>query len=485
MCGVFGVTNAKNASKIAYLGLFALQHRGQESAGISTTDEENIHTHRNTGLVFDVFKEEDLHKLIGNQAIGHVRYSTAGGNIGANIQPITARIGGVPVSLSHNGNIVNSDKIRTHLENTGAILQATADTELILHIMARSNKLTFAEKLMHSFEELSGAFSLLVLTPTHLYAAVDACGYRPLSIGKMKSENKIASWVISSETCAMDLVGAEFVRDIAPGEIMSIELSTGKTQSQFFSLTAFQSKKYQHAKCIFEHVYFARPDSLVWNILTNDARFSMGEVLAKNNPVEADMVIAVPDSGVPMAMGYANASGIPFKIGLIRNHYVGRTFIEPTQNVRNFKVRLKLNPVRETVRGKKVIVIDDSIVRGTTSRKIIELLHEAGAKEVHMRIASPPVKYPCYYGIDTPKRKELLAQIMTPLEMNGYLKSDTLEFLSENQLLEVMQKFQRTSSPKKNEEMNGGWCTACFSGNYQDEIAQEKGCNEKLGEQKK
>ncbi|MBX9837605.1 amidophosphoribosyltransferase [Silvanigrella sp.] len=481
MCGVFGVTNAENASKIAYLGLFALQHRGQESAGISTTNEKIINTHRNTGLVFDVFKENDLLKLEGNNAIGHVRYSTAGGNIGANVQPITARIGGIPVSLSHNGNIVNSEEIRTFLENSGAILQATADTELILHIMARSNKTTFIEKLKHSFEELSGAFSLLVLTPTHLYAVVDACGYRPLSLGKMKNENGIPSWVLSSETCAMDLVGAEFVRDIAPGEILSIELATGLTQSNIFNLTEFQNRKLQHSKCIFEHVYFSRPDSLVWNILANDARFAMGEELSKNNPVDADMVIAVPDSGVPMAMGYAKASGIPYRIGLIRNHYVGRTFIEPTQNVRNFKVRLKLNPVRETVKGKRIIVIDDSIVRGTTSRKIIELLREAGAKEVHMRIASPPVKYPCYYGIDTPKRKELLAQVMTSLEMNEYLKSNTLEFLSENQLLQVMQSFQTSSLNKKEESLNGGWCTACFSGNYQDEIAQKKGCIEKLG----
>ncbi|APJ03396.1 amidophosphoribosyltransferase [Silvanigrella aquatica] len=479
MCGVFGVTNTENASKIAYLGLFALQHRGQESAGISCTDENVIHTHRNAGLVSDVFKEEQLVKLEGNHALGHVRYSTAGGNIGANIQPLTARIGGIPVSLSHNGNIVNSDELRTHLENSGAILQATADTELILHIMARSNKATFLEKLMHSFEELCGAFSLLILTPTHLYAVVDACGYRPLSLGKLKSSNGLPSWVLSSETCAMDLVGATFIRDIAPGEILSIELATGERKSHYFNLTAFQSLKRQHAKCIFEHVYFARPDSLVWNILANDARFAMGEALAKNNPVDADMVIAVPDSGVPMAMGYAHASGIPYKIGLIRNHYVGRTFIEPTQNVRNFKVRLKLNPVRETVRGKKVVVIDDSIVRGTTSRKIIELLYEAGAKEVHMRIASPPVKYPCYYGIDTPKRKELLAQIMTPLEMNDHLKSETLAFLSEEQLIAVMQKFQQKPTLQKEEKENGGWCTACFTGNYQDEIAQTKGYAEK------
>lgn len=479
MCGVFGVTNIDNASKIAYLGLFALQHRGQESAGISSTDETEIISHRNTGLVIDVFKETNLVKLKGNHAIGHVRYSTAGGNSEANIQPLTARIGGVPVSLSHNGNIVNSEEIRKYLESTGAILQATSDTELILHLMARSGKTAFVAKLMDAFEELLGAFSILLLTPTHLYAAVDTCGYRPLSLGKIKNNSKKPSWVLTSETCALDLVEAEFIRDIAPGELLSIELSSGKIESRLFNLAASQSKKIPHAKCIFEHVYFSRPDSLVWNMLVNDTRYAMGVELAKNYPVKADMVIAVPDSGIPMAMGYASASGIPFKIGLIRNHYVGRTFIEPTQNDRNFKVRLKLNPVRETIKGKSVIVIDDSIVRGTTSQKIIELLREAGAKEVHMRVASPPVKYPCFYGIDTPKRQDLLAQVMTENEMNDYLKSDTLAFLSENQLLTVMQSFQQQQNEQPDPKtQTSGWCIACFSGQYQDQVAQKMGCIE-------
>lgn len=471
MCGVFGITNAENASKLAYLGLFALQHRGQESAGISSLHEGQIYTHRNPGLVSDVFKQEILDKLKGDTAIGHVRYSTAGGNIEANIQPIHARIGGVPVSLAHNGNIVNAAEIREKLEATGAILQGTADTEIVLHLMAKSNKNTFLEKLMEAIEKLVGAFSIVLLTPTHLYATVDACGYRPLSLGKLHSENGKASYVIASETCAMDLVDAEFIRDIGPGEILSIDLSTGKMQSCYFNLTAFQSVKQKRAKCIFEHVYFARPDSLVWGHSPHDSRFEMGATLAKSNPVDADMVIAVPDSGIPMAMGYAQSSGIPYKIGFIRNHYVGRTFIEPTQNVRNFRVRLKLNPMKETVKGKRLIVIDDSIVRGTTSRKIIELLREAGAKEIHMLIASPPVKYPCFYGIDTPKRKELLAEKLTVSEMNDYLKSDSLAFLSEEQLLSVM---------KEDKE----FCTACFSGHYQDKTAQQLGCPEKLSEEK-
>ena len=473
MCGVFGITNSQHASKLAYLGLFALQHRGQESAGISSLHQGEVFNHRHGGLVSDGFKPETLEKLPGETAIGHVRYSTAGGNIGANIQPIFARIGGIPVALAHNGNIVNAPEIREKLEKSGAILQGTADTEIILHLLAKSPKQTFPEKLKEAIETLTGAFSIIMLTPTHLYAVVDACGYRPLSLGKMLSSESKASYVISSETCAMDLVGAEFIRDIAPGEILSIDLSTTEITSSFFSLTAFQNANRKEARCIFEQVYFSRPDSLVWGASTYDARFEMGVALAESKPVKADMVIAVPDSGIPMAMGYAQQSKIPFRVGLIRNHYVGRTFIEPTQNVRNFRVRLKLNPIRETVRGKKIIVIDDSIVRGTTSQKIIELLRDAGAEEIHMRIASPPVKYPCFYGIDTPKRKELLANKLTTTEMCDFLKANSLAFLSEDELIGVMTKVSKEKS---------GWCTSCFSGNYQDKGAQKLGCLEKLEE---
>ena len=473
MCGIFAISNSENASKLAYLGLFALQHRGQESAGISSLHEGQIQTRSSPGLVSDIFKEDILNQLIGKTAIGHVRYSTAGGNIYANIQPIHVRIGGIPVALSHNGNIVNAPLIREELERSGAILQGTADTEIVLHLIAQSKKEAFLDKLNEAIEKIVGAFSLLILTPTHLYAAVDACGYRPLSLGKMpSSEDGKPSFIFSSETCALDLVGAEFIRDVLPGEIISLNLSTGTMKSSIIPVAPTQNTNKTQAKCIFEHVYFARPDSLLWGTTPHDSRFQMGVELAKNNPVKADLVMAVPDSGVPMAMGYAQQSGIPYKIGFIRNHYVGRTFIQPTQNVRNFQVRLKLNPLKETVRGKSLIVIDDSIVRGTTSQKIIELLREAGAKEIHMRIASPPVKFPCFYGIDTPKRKELLADKLSLNEMNDYLKSDSLGFLSEEQLLSVM---NQPDPQNKNKGEKSQWCTACFSGKYQDKTAQEKG----------
>lgn len=500
MCGIFGITNADQASKLAYLGLFALQHRGQESAGLASLFAHDVGTvpeaaahiyfHRRPGLVSDVFSEEVLVQLQGNCAIGHVRYSTAGGDAEANIQPLTARVAGLPVALVHNGNIVNAAEIRSALEMEGALLQGSADTEIILHLMAKSRKVELTERLLEALNQLTGAFSLLLLTPTHLYAAVDSFGYRPLSLGEIRCATKDSSqkksFVLASETCAMDLVGAHFIRDVIPGEVLCIELLSGKMQSfalasesavsvspamQVKTATVERANKRSH--CVFEQVYFARPDSVIWGQLSYDARFAMGQELARCAPVDADMVIAIPDSGVPMAMGYAHAAHIPYKIGLIRNHYVGRTFIEPTQNVRHFRVRLKLNPVRETIRGKRVVVIDDSIVRGTTSQKIIELLREAGAKEIHLRIASPPVKYPCFYGIDTPHRRDLLAQRVPSIAgMNDFLRSDSLAFLSEAQLLKVVSE-NNTTLPER-------FCTACFSGSYQDSFAQKLGCPEKL-----
>jgi amidophosphoribosyltransferase len=449
MCGIFAVTNANKAAKIAYLGLFALQHRGQESTGIATFNKNSIYFHKGMGLVSAVFQEHTLEKLKGENAIGHVRYSTSGGNFEENIQPIHTNIEGMTVSLAHNGNIVNAPHIRNILKKYGSSLQGTTDSELILHLIAQSNKNSFLEKLSESLQSLDGAFSVIILTPTHLYAAVDSLSYRPLSIGKLKN-----SYVIASETCAMDIVDATFIRDISAGEIVSINLTTNELQSFFF-----KEKVKSCSKCIFEHVYFSRPDSSVWGQLTYHTRFKMGMALASQRETNADMVIAIPDSGIPMAMGYASASNIPYKIGLVRNHYVGRTFIEPDQEARHFQVKLKFNPIKETIRDKKIILVDDSIVRGITSQKIVELLRNAGAQEIHLRVASPPIKYSCFYGIDTPKKQELLAQKMNLNEMQDYLKVNSLDFLKEDLLLKIM----------KNHE----YCTACFNGSYQDKTSQK------------
>lgn len=372
MCGIFGITNAKDAANLTYLGLFALQHRGQESAGISSlgqVDGPLLH-YRGEGLVSDVFNEKNLGRLLGDTAIGHVRYSTAGGLSQDNIQPLMARVGGMPVALAHNGNIVNAGILRERLESEGSILQGTADSEIILHLMARSSEKRMADKLISAFNQLTGAFSLLILTPTHMYAVVDACGYRPLVLERLPaSENGLPAWVLASETCALDLVGAQFVRDLKPGELLTIDLKTGQASSRYLAIRTENSHNLTQARCSFEHVYFARPDSVLWGSAAIEMRLALGRQLALEAPVEADVVIGVPDSGLPLAMGYAEASGIPFKTGFIRNHYVGRTFIEPSQNVREARVRLKLNPIRALVQGKRVIVVDDSIVRGTTSRK--------------------------------------------------------------------------------------------------------------------
>jgi amidophosphoribosyltransferase len=476
MCGVFGITGAVDASKLTFLGLFALQHRGQESAGISSIAQGRIFTRRGPGLVADVFDETALAGLPGEVAVGHVRYSTAGGTLEANIQPLVARVGGEPVALVHNGNIVNEELIRSHLENAGAILQGTADSELVLHLLARSTAPAFLDRLYAACQELRGAFSVLVQTPSHLYAVVDAAGYRPLVLGKLTQPKgdgtgTRTAWVVCSESCALDLVGAEFVRDLLPGEILSIDNVTGAQTSRMISLSSSQSSDKEQARCVFEHIYFARPDSLLWGTTSHEMRHRLGRALAAQAPAQADMVIAIPDSGVPLAMGYADGSGLPYRVGFIRNHYVGRTFIEPTQNVRNFRVRLKLNPMRETVRGKRLVVVDDSIVRGTTSKKIIELLRDAGAKEVHMRIGSPPVKYPCFYGIDTPKRKELIAQRMNLSEMTDYLQADSLAFLSTETLVKVVDE----ARPFPENTVRKGYCLSCFTGRYQDSFAQEMG----------
>jgi amidophosphoribosyltransferase len=465
MCGVFAVSDADHAARTVFLGLFALQHRGQESAGITAVSPTGILcTHKNDGLVAEVFKPEDLDRLPGRTAIGHVRYSTAGGVNEANVQPLTARIGGKPMALAHNGNIVNAEELRLELEDAGTILHGTADTEIVLHLMARSRKSDFEARLCEAISRIEGAFTSIVLTQDMLFGYVDRFGYRPLVLGQLDN-----GWILASETCALDLVGARFVRDIRPGELVSIDLATQQCVSRIVDTANGQPDALpKRARCVFEHIYFGRPDSRLWGMSSLIKRTQLGEALAKDSPAEADLVMAIPDSGVPIAMGYSAASGIPYQIGLIRNHYVGRTFIEPAQITRNFRVKLKLNPVREIVAGKRLVVVDDSIVRGTTSKRIIEILREAGAKEVHVRVGSPQVKFPCYYGIDTPKRRELLAQTMTLDEMRAYLGADSLAFLNESTLVKVM-----TTGLECEKDAPSQWCISCFNGRYQDRYANQ------------
>lgn len=453
MCGIFAITGTPQAAELSYLGLFALQHRGQESAGIVSMQKGQVYFHRGAGLVSDVFDEQTLLPLKGNAAIGHVRYSTAGGFDPANTQPLFIRSALGNVALAHNGNIVNASHLREELERQGAILQGTADTEVILHLIARSPQRPFEEKLKFSLKQLVGAYSIVCMTESHLYAVVDPLGFRPLALGKIGD----SQWVFASESCAFDLIGAQFVRDVEPGELITVDRHTGQLSSH---MMVDDANSPVTQRCSFEHIYFARPDSRLWNESSLLLRENLGVALANELPVEADAVIAVPDSGVPMAMGYSRASGLIFSQGFIRNHYVGRTFIEPNQNSRNFRVRLKLNPVRAAIEGKRLVVVDDSIVRGTTSRKIVQLLRDAGAKEIHLRIGSPEVRYSCFYGIDTPRRQELLAPRMSLAEMASYLGVDTLAFLSLDTLKKVVGR---------------GFCTSCFSGKYSDALAQERG----------
>jgi amidophosphoribosyltransferase len=469
MCGIFALTQNPDAAQMAFLGLFALQHRGQESAGLATLRDGNINIHRGAGLVSDVFQPETLAKLKGVAALGHVRYSTAGGEAAANIQPLAARVNGIRVALAHNGNLVNAPELRDDLERRGAIFQGTADTEIILHLLAQAPGADLAAKLKHVSGLLEGAFTLILLTPTHLYACVDNLGYRPLSLGRFILNDDAANtgWAVSSETCAFDLVGAKYERDIMPGEMIEIRLSDGGLKSSYLPNHGSSGTELTR-RCVFEQIYFARPDSKLWGQSTFLFRERLGAELAKQAPAKADIVIPIPDSGVPMAMGYARASGIPYAVGLIRNHYVGRTFIEPTQTIRNFRLRLKLNPMRHVIEGKRLVVVDDSIVRGTTSRRIVELLREAGAAEVHMRIGSPPVKFPCFYGIDTPKRRELLAQQMNLEQMRENLHVDSLAYLA-TETLHSMALPEHGSA-----QGTSGFCDSCFSGNYSDSFAQRR-----------
>lgn len=444
MCGVFGIFNHPEASNLTYLGLHALQHRGQESAGVVSNQEGTLHGVRAMGQVGKIFSREALAQLPGEIAIGHVRYTTAGGSLVKNIQPLWAQYRGRSVALAHNGNLVNEEMLREELEEEGAIFSSLSDTEVILQLMARSRHRAFHEQLADALGRVQGAYSMVFTTEDRLVAVRDPHGFRPLVLGRLKGAPE--TYVVASETSAFDLIEAERIRDVEPGEILTIDAQ---------GLHSAQLPRAPKRFCVFEHVYFARPDSVLDGMSVYEARIAMGQQLAEEHPVEADVVIPVPDSGVVAALGYAQASGIPYQMGLIRNHYVGRTFIEPSDSIRHFGVRLKLNAVPQVLRGRRVVVVDDSIVRGTTSRKIVKLLRQAGASEVHVRISSPPVDGPCHYGIDTPTRAELVASTQSIPQIAATIEADTLGYLSAQGLLAAV----RSEGDKK-------FCDACFTGDY-------------------
>jgi amidophosphoribosyltransferase len=441
-CGVFGVFGHPEAANLTYLGLYALQHRGQEGAGICSSDGRHMYIEKARGLVADIFSAKKLRKLIGTIAIGHNRYSTTGSNITKNVQPILANFSLGSIAIAHNGNLVNAQEIKNELQRRGAIFQASSDSEVIVHLIAMSKGADIYERIVDALSKVSGAYSLLLMTKDELIAVRDSYGFRPLNLGVHNG-----SYIVASETCAFDLINASYIRDIEPGEMVVINKKGVK------SFKPFPVK--QHRFCVFEFIYFSRPDSNIFgNINVNITRNRMGRRLAKEHPTDADLVIPVPDSGVPVTLGYSNESDIPLDFGLIRNHYVGRTFIEPKQSIRHFGVKIKLNPIRRILEGKRVIVIDDSLVRGTTSKKIVGMLREVGkAKEVHLVIGSPPTIGPCYYGIDTPARRELIAYTHSIEEIRKYVTADSLSYLSLEGLRSVF--------PNPDE-----YCAACFDNQY-------------------
>ncbi|HEX7137209.1 MAG TPA: amidophosphoribosyltransferase, partial [Vicinamibacterales bacterium] len=449
-CGVFGILNHPDAANLVYLGLYALQHRGQESAGIASVFDHQIVSEKEMGHVADVFTPERLSRLPGDTAIGHVRYSTAGGSMLCNAQPIVVSTNKGPVALAHNGNLVNGRELRRQLEASGSIFNSMSDTEAIVHLIARSKEPNLEKALVETLSQCRGAYSIALLSPRRIFVARDPYGFRPLVIGKIDN-----ALVVSSETCAFDLIGAETLREVRAGEVIVIEQEEGAASPTLRVVHRFPAER--EARCIFEHVYFARPDSVIFGNNVAEVRQRFGAQLAREHPVDADIVIPVPDSGVFAALGYALESNIPFQFGLVRNHYVGRTFIEPKQTIRNFGVKVKLNPVRELVNGKRVVLIDDSIVRGTTSKKIVRMLKQYGAKEVHMRISSPPTTGPCYYGIDTPERRDLIASANSTEEIRGFIEADSLGYLSEEGMLNAV---RNGDDPAKL------YCTACFTGRY-------------------
>lgn len=446
-CGVFGVWGHPDAARVTYFGLHSLQHRGQEGAGILTNKNGRLIGHRDLGLLSEVFKDDrQLERLEGNAAIGHVRYATAGTSSVDNIQPFLFKFFDDQVGLAHNGNLTNAKTLRRELEKDGAIFHSNSDTEILMHLIRKSKKEDFLDRLKEALSQVKGGFAYMLMTERGIVAALDPNGFRPLSIGRMKN----GAYVIASETCALEVIGAEFERDVRPGEVVVINDDGIKIDKY--------TEDTQYAICSMEYIYFARPDSNIAGVNVHTARKNMGRILAKESPVEADMVVGVPNSSLSAASGYAEASGIPYEMGLVKNQYVARTFIQPTQELREQGVRMKLSAVRGVVEGKKVIMVDDSIVRGTTSRRIVQLLKEAGAKEVHVRIASPPLKYPCFYGIDIQTRKELIAANHTVEEIRECIGADSLNYLSEEGLIDAIGlKFDAPYS---------GLCMAYFNGDY-------------------
>ena len=445
MCGIVGIYNNEEASNLAYLALYALQHRGQECAGIVASDGATFRQHREMGLVNDVFTKRVLAALPGRNAIGHVRYSTSGESDIKNAYPFVIKYAHGWLAVSHNGNLTNYKVMRERLEREGSIFQATVDSEVVMHLIAKGGDGPLEDRIASALGQVKGSYSFLFLTETRMIAARDPFGFRPLVLGRLGD-----GYIVASETCAIDLVGGRFIREIEPGEVVILDKDGLRS---FFPF----KKQARKAHCIFEYVYFARPDSFIFGQNVYSVRKELGRQLAKEHPVEADMVVPVPDSGVPAAIGYAQESGIPFEMGMVRNHYVGRTFIEPRGEIRHFGVKIKLNPLKGAFEGKRVVCVDDSIVRGTTSMKIVKLLKEAGAREVHMRISSPPTIWPCFYGINTPTREELVANKLSLAEIREFIGADSIGYLSKEGLF----------TPPVSKDQ---FCSACFTGDYPEEL---------------
>ena len=450
-CGVVAIYGHPEAAKMAYLGLYALQHRGQESAGMCTTDGDQIYCHKSMGHVADIFTSEVLQTLPGESAIAHTRYSTAGDTVLLNAQPFSVSCNKGRLAVAHNGNITNAAELRAELGRHGAIFQASSDTEIILHLIAHSSERTLSGALRDALLHLEGAFSLVFLAQNQVIVARDPHGFRPLCVGEMEVSGGCKCYVFASETCAFDLIGAVYLHDVEPGEMVIVG-PEGISRERF-------APEQPLAQCVFEHVYFSRPDSIVFGRAVQESRENLGRLLARECPANADIVVPVPDSGVAAAIGYSAESGLPFRQALIRNHYVGRTFIEPSQAIRDFGVKLKLNPVRHLLQGKRVILVDDSIVRGTTSRKIVRMVRQAGAREVHLRISCPPTISPCFYGVDTPTKGELIASNHTVEEIRRFVEADSLSYLS----LESLRK-------AVDDDVRHEYCYACYTGDYPTEL---------------